>query len=1099
MSVYFRVPRPPGQRRTDLGAINKPLFPPTIVSDFFSFLPCSQKIPGRIAGQVVRIGMVSFIFLLFTERNLRGNPLGTGPAYLEDQPGGALRLPPFENAGAFSVRHWTVGDGLPRQEVLALAQTPDGYLWCGTVDGLVRYDGRRFRTFYANEVPALNGMVIAQLFCDREGRLWISGLKGEVAVLDGGEFRRLGTESGLPEGGVVAAVVSRRGDFWVSSESKWFGRYEGRHFVSQWKEGLRGGKNWWFTAGWAEADHLTWALMDGPLITATDGEKVLNRHLVKVDRNGNYEKIGIVDAGGGPDDLQVFFPLADGTPALVARDGIYAHGKKGWMKERRFDLPMVKTHGAPRSVHHDEKGDFWVGTHYGGLVRCDPDGRTRHFRLPGESRRSDVQALLGDERGNIWVATDGGLYQITRNVVRPLAGSGQALALVEDDTGTIWVARDEAIVALDAEDQIAFSHGLPSDYLLHGVVVDRLGRGRNGQVWVGLSRYRKETQRWEHELWVLSRSDFQFVCPVKARIEALHQSEEGPLLVGTQAGLWRLDDHRALEEFPGTPPDFPVAALGENATGILFAAVTGQGLYRCEDETWRKVEKADGPEAPFIETLSIAPRGGIWAGCGKYGIGLWRDGQWFSFPELEGLPREVTGVIADHHGGLWVTSVTGEGVVRFDGEALWRAAGAQGAPVTGSRLGREDGLPSLVIQENRQPLLRDRLGRILIVSRQGAAAIIPPTEEHTEEDPGEARTHIQTVLVNDQLVRDWIRSDHVDGQEIIEIQPGPRRVEFKYASVHFGSQANTDFRYRLEGYDDKWMPAGGQRSAVYPDLPPGRYRFRVGSRVGQSDWSESPSAVLLDVRPHWWERPLTRALGVLLIGVLLSLFFLIRLRQSKERSRLQASFARALIHSQEEERKRLAGELHDSLGHDLLVLKGSLEREARNSSGTLSRRLLALSGKTAETVEEMRGISHALRPPGLERFGLGPALDALVCDTEEATGIQLNREIGEIGRLPAEIELGLFRIAQEALNNLDKHSDASEGRVSLGGEGETVVLMIEDDGRGFDPEVAFSHSDSLGLTGMDERARLLGGTMQVVSRKTQGTRLTIAIPLSRPQ
>jgi signal transduction histidine kinase len=252
--------------------------------------------------------------------------------------------------------------------------------------------------------------------------------------------------------------------------------------------------------------------------------------------------------------------------------------------------------------------------------------------------------------------------------------------------------------------------------------------------------------------------------------------------------------------------------------------------------------------------------------------------------------------------------------------------------------------------------------------------------------------------------------------------------------------------------------------------------------------------VLLQVSPHWWERPLSKGLGVLILTLLIWMFFMVRLRRSQERSRLQAGFARALIHSQEEERKRLAGELHDSLGHDLLVLKGSLERESRSSSGGLSERLLALSMKTAGTVRQMRGISHALRPPGLERFGLGPALEALAHETEEATGIQISTGIGEIGRLAAEVELGLFRIAQVALSNMGRHSDASEGRLVIARKAGTIVLIVEDDGRGFDPEVPGRNSAGIGLTGMDERARLLGGTMHVVSRKTNGVRISISIP-----
>ena len=239
---------------------------------------------------------------------------------------------------------------------------------------------------------------------------------------------------------------------------------------------------------------------------------------------------------------------------------------------------------------------------------------------------------------------------------------------------------------------------------------------------------------------------------------------------------------------------------------------------------------------------------------------------------------------------------------------------------------------------------------------------------------------------------------------------------------------------------------------------------------------------------------MTHVLIALLTGGIFVLAFLLKLRQLRARARLQENFSRALIQSQEDERKRLANDLHDSLGHDLLVLKSDLERGS-TQRGDVSQRLLEWSGKAGEAVQQVREISHNLRPPELERFGLGPALESIARSTEAATGIHIDSDIEESPeRLRPEVELGLFRIAQEALSNMAKHSDASEGRVVLRRDGDLVVLVVEDDGRGFEMPGTDVSASGLGISGMEERARLLGGRMECVSRRTKGARVTVSVP-----
>jgi signal transduction histidine kinase len=397
------------------------------------------------------------------------------------------------------------------------------------------------------------------------------------------------------------------------------------------------------------------------------------------------------------------------------------------------------------------------------------------------------------------------------------------------------------------------------------------------------------------------------------------------------------------------------------------------------------------------------------------------------------------------------------------------------------------------------PVCRDREGRIWIATKLGAAVVRPEEWRRRREVERPPKVHLQEVEINDRPVARYVSgAPEGAGLRGIVVPPGPRRVEFRYIGIDLTAPEEVRYRYRLEGYEDGWTEAGDRAVAVYPDLPPGSYVFRVAAAGRYGLWNEEGAAATLTVRPLWWERTGTRVLAVLVVLALLTLGYVYRLSQIKAKTALQEEFSRALIWSQEAERKRLASELHDGLGHELLVLKGGIDRELKRAGAEDADRDSALSAKAREVIHRVREISHDLRPPELERYGIVPALESAALATAELTGIELAIELdAPERRLRPVVEISLFRIAQEALSNMARHSDASEGRVVLSHTEATMVLTIEDDGRGFDPAGVerTRRGPGLGLAGMEERAHLLGGTWECKSEPGNGTRITVTVPM----
>ena len=808
----------------------------------------------------------------------------------------------------------------------------------------------------------------------------------------------------------------------------------------------------------------------------------------------------------------MFFALPDGTAALGSRDGIYAVQDGAWSLRHRFDEAISGSQGAILAIRQDAGGNYWIATHSGGLLLSEVDGTTRQFTLPEEERRPVIRSLCIDREGSLWAGSRDGLYQIRSRAVRSWGSAegipeDEVLAVAEGSDDRVWLAIEEGVVPVLPDGSLESPLFLPRDYRVGGVVIERLAPGPVDSLWVALRRFRRETQRWQYELWMVEEDGFSPVTTLDRQITSVHDSGDGAVLIGTHGGLFRWDGEvRSRVELPDLreqDEERPhITALTTDRGGRVVATVLSAGLFRREAGTWQRLTDpaAGDRQARNMTSLDVDRAGTVWIGCGRDGLACWVDGRLKSFAGLGALlPREITGVAADEMGGVWLTSTTGEGLVRLDRSELLAWLDDPATQPSTTHFDREDGLPSIVAQANFSPVCQDRGGNIWIATKQGAAMLHPDEWRRRRESGQAPQVHIQEIELNDRLVAEFI-SGAADDNELrtITASPGPRRVEFRYIGIDLASPDEVRYRYRLEGYEDGWTDAGDRVVALYPDVPPGRYVFRVAASGRYGQWSGVGAGAVLTVQALWWERTTTRVAALALGIALLSMLYAYRLRQIKAQTRMQEEFSRALIWSQEGERKRLAKELHDGLGHELLVLKGGIDRVLVKGEVSEDGRAEALSAKAGEVIHQVREISHDLQPPELERFGIGPALESLAHATAELTGIELAIELDPPGRrLQPVVEISLFRIAQEALSNMARHSDASEGRVVLTHPEGRIRLEIEDDGRGFDPAVVerTRGNAGLGLSGMEERSHLLGGTWECKSAPGKGTRLTVALPL----
>jgi signal transduction histidine kinase len=268
-----------------------------------------------------------------------------------------------------------------------------------------------------------------------------------------------------------------------------------------------------------------------------------------------------------------------------------------------------------------------------------------------------------------------------------------------------------------------------------------------------------------------------------------------------------------------------------------------------------------------------------------------------------------------------------------------------------------------------------------------------------------------------------------------------------------------------------------------------------------------PGSIVQFEEFSFWELYRWRIVAVIAFVVLQSLLILALLVQRSRRTRAEASRQRSeenlqkltgqLMYLQEVERRRIAGELHDGLGQELAIIRNRATVALQHSGeqALVMDQLKEISDTAVAAINEVRQISHNLRPFELDRFGLTQAVDSMIERVSNTFSIRFSSSLDDInGLLSTDSETVIYRIVQEGLNNIVKHAGATEACVTLKHIGNEVALTVEDNGRGI--ETGNGKGNGFGLAGIQERARMLGGSCTVDSRPGQGTILTVRLVVS---
>jgi signal transduction histidine kinase/ligand-binding sensor domain-containing protein/DNA-binding response OmpR family regulator len=847
----------------------------------------------------------------------------------------------------------TVADGLPQPWVQAITQTPDGYMWFGTQEGIARFNGAKFKTFDQNNTPGINHNNIRTLLYDEsDGSLWIGTYGGGLSRYQAGKFRAYTVEDGLPGNFVFTLAQGPAGELWIGTDKGPAVLRNGKitavkandealkHPVSDMIKSPDG--SMWFLIG-----NTIYRAGRAGVISPIDS-KVPEPRALYADREGHIW-IGTMSQGlyqwsGGKIThygSQSSYPKTPVRAIYQDKAGsiwiaFYGAGLCRLQPDNSFDCYLAKD-GLPESslvsIYEDREGNLWLGTEANGVIRL----RDTNFVIYDKRMGLVENYVLGIHQsrdGVVWVGTRPGLNRMKDGKITNirLANSlpGNTVAVIEEgEQGDLWVGTEQGLKLLRNETVIktfTTRDGLASN-TIHALLRDHQGNLWIGDRMGGLTRYK------DGKFTRFTQKD----GPVSVRVRNIFEDHEGSIWFSTEEGLTRFRDGKfdnfALERGPG------------GATG--------------------------GAVCVYEDTYHV-----FW--IGTYGSGLVRfqDGKFVSFKRKDGLfDDSIWSIVEDASGNLWMSS--NRGLFRASKRNLNDFASGAAATISSISYGTVDGLLTTDFNGGEQATgWKTQSGKLLFATSIGLVEVDPSHLRLNKLPP--------PVIIEDTLAdkRSLSNQHHAP--------VGRGELEFQFAGLSFVAPEKVVFRYKLEGFDKDWTFSGGRRVAYYTNIPPGTYQFRVQAANDDGLWNDSGAVFDLYLTPHFYQTSWFILLCI--CGGILIVIGAYRLRMRQLNNREQE-----LVNQVDERTKKLQEEI---------VHRKETEKQLQEQIVERNRATESAEAATRAKSEFLANMSHEIRTP----------LNGVMATLELAAQTELNDEQKELLQMTRDSADALLLVLNDILD-----------------------------------------------------------------------------------
>lgn len=1010
----------------------------------------------------------------------------------------------------------SVEHGLSQATCSAIAQDSLGFMWFGTQEGVNRYDGRSFKIYRAFQKPdnGLRNHHIGRIVVDLKGNVWIATRLGlHLYNRKTDKFisflNNPNDSTSLSANSLYTLLGDKSGTIWSGTgvglnrfcwEDSSFVRYtydpnnpnsigEGSVYcIAEDNVGniLLGTSRGGLSVFNVKSETFTRYAHNPKKKNSVSGNAVAE---IAIDSKGRF---WLWVLGKGIDRFDpvteewLHYPIneiakniplhdirqlcfQDDSTLILATEGaglIFLNintGQRTSYMHAAGDRSSLSSNTV-YAVFKDNTDTYWFGTGGGGVCKYNPRQK-KFYSFQNDPNNNNslnnnyIISILKDRQGKVWMGTrDGGLnvydaaskkLKVYRNDPKKSRSvpTNLVTSLYSDSKGILWAGTPRGLCRYrEKTDDFDIFRNNPSDSTsIGGDLVSSIAEDSEGNIWIGtfngavskMNTYTEKFFSWQNvkdDSTSINDDSFHTLLPEKNGVVWVGGSDKGLNRLDTKTG-------KAVR-FQFTPDDSTsissnsIQALLRDRNGTLWVG-TANGLCRYnEDETFTSFTTDDG----FAN-------------------------------------NNINSMLEDSHGNLWLA--TNKGLTRFNPQQMEVHNFFKG-----------DGLPGDEFVFGTP--WKTEEGEMFFGNVSGALYFHPDSIKFNAFIPPVVFTEFQKFYTPAVLEKDISVTDKITVKYTENI------FSFSFAALNYQQPEKNQYAYKLDGFSEEWIHLGNKNSVSFTNLDAGEYTLQIRGSNNDGVWNETPASMQIVILPPWWGTWWFRGFLMFIFVAAGPAVYYRRVTSLKRQQAMQQEFSRKLIESQEAERKRIANELHDSLGQNLLVIKNKLLLKQQEKT-IEAEQLGEVSDLVSNTIQEVRSISHALRPHQLDQLGLTKTLRALVKSVGESSSLRINVQIYDIdGILNSDEEIGLYRIMQEALNNIVKHSGANNAAVSVSHKEGVIAVTISDAGKGMNVEeeqIREEHGKGFGLSGMQERAKMFGWFFEIQSIAGRGTTLNLRIPV----
>jgi len=737
----------------------------------------------------------------------------------------------------------------------------------------------------------------------------------------------------------------------------------------------------------------------------------------------------------------------DGYIWLSTRNGLIKLPYHKWEKAKSIVYGLKN--GLPDEniscVFIDAERNLWIGTWNKGLVKLT-DKTAEKFYLPGSTT---IQSLAIDSYGHVWQTYPpdkiiefykniGGNWEYQTHVLK-LSGNKLNGQIISYGKDSLWSMLSNGTIILYKINHIHFS----ASYLKQKNIIKILSPGHR-PYYIHIDKM--------HRLWcsVLS-SDTVVVYQLGKNFKLL----------------------KTLT-YPKNISVNSVRVIESDNSGNIWLGGFDDGLEMISPD-WRSkyFSVKEGLSDNSIRSIATDEKGHVWIGTRYGGISVFDGSHFTNLTTAQGILSNA----------VWCLSYNGK-------HKMWIGSPLGSMWLSTNNLNKMGWYNSIVGDEiflcvtDTEQHFWARTADEIIFSDYGKKNLnrIPPP------------VYISGIKINGKP----INSD----QNIIEVPYDKNTWAIGYVGLTYRDENNVRFKYKLLGSNANWSMPTEDRSITFAALKPGKYNFQVKAINSDGVESIKPASLRFTIlSPFWLRWWFLLIFGTFILSTTVFMVYL-RIERLKEEQTRQTKFSQLMIELQEKERKRIASELHDGLGQNLLIIKNLAEMGNAGLQQNTKQNLNDISSIAGRSVAEVREIAYNLRPHLLDKLGLTKSLKSMVRQFGESSNISISEKICRLENIfSPEEEMNIYRIVQEGINNIIKHSEATEASINVAQKNNYLSIIIMDNGRGFsissNKKMPPSKTGEFGLMTMSERVKLLRGSLNISSEPGKGTKIKIKIPLNK--